>query len=155
MARLLLQWWDLAGRPDTDAPAQARALVDTALADAWLEGGGLAYTVRDGRVDNPARYWWPVTEAIGALAALIKLDPRPCDADWYHRLWQFASRHLIDHDRGGWYPELGQDSRPASSQFAGKPDLYHAFQAVLFPLVRGLSEVAAQLYRARPLHTKG
>ncbi|MDN5569623.1 MAG: AGE family epimerase/isomerase, partial [Paracoccus sp. (in: a-proteobacteria)] len=28
MARLLLQWWDLAGRPDGDAPAQALALVD-------------------------------------------------------------------------------------------------------------------------------
>ncbi|MDI3338013.1 AGE family epimerase/isomerase [Defluviimonas aestuarii] len=55
----------------------------------------------DGRVDNPARYWWPVTEAIGAMAPLIKLDRRSEDEVWYHRLWIFANRHLIDHERGG------------------------------------------------------
>nr|WP_282028094.1 AGE family epimerase/isomerase [Paracoccus marcusii] len=151
MARLLLHWWDLAGRPDTGAVAQARALVDTALADAWADRGGLAYTLRDGRVDNPARYWWPVTEAIGALAALIKLDPRPGDGDWYRRLWAFADGHLIDHARGGWFPELGDDDRPAATQFRGKPDIYHALQADLLPLARGVSQQARDLARTCPL----
>ncbi|WP_373946532.1 AGE family epimerase/isomerase [Paracoccus marcusii] len=151
MARLLLHWWDLAGRPDTGAVAQARALVDTALADAWADRGGLAYTLRDGRVHNPARYWWPVTEAIGALAALIKLDPRPGDGDWYRRLWAFADGHLIDHARGGWFPELGGDDRPAATQFRGKPDIYHALQADLLPLARGVSHQARDLARTCPL----
>ncbi|SNR26625.1 AGE family epimerase/isomerase [Paracoccus sediminis] len=152
MARLLLHWWDLAGRPGTDAPVQARHLVDTALADAWLPGGGLAYTLDfDGRVARPDRYWWPVTEAIGALAALLKLDPRPCDQDWYRRLWRFADAHLIDHGRGGWFPEPGAGDRPATGQFQGKPDIYHALQADLFPLVPGLSRHAQGLAGARPL----
>ncbi|MTD99768.1 AGE family epimerase/isomerase [Paracoccus sp. YIM 132242] len=149
MARLLLQWWDLAGRPATDAPRQARLLVETALADAWLPGGGLAYTLDfTGRVVRPDRYWWPVCEAIGALAALIKLDPRPGDEDWYRRLWRFADAHLIDHDRGGWFPEPGG---PTGGQFGGKPDIYHALQADLFPLVPGLSHHGRALADTKPL----
>ncbi|QBX34503.1 AGE family epimerase/isomerase [Paracoccus liaowanqingii] len=152
MARLLLQWWDLAGRPGSDAPAQARALVRTAMDDAWdAQHGGLAYTLRDGAVDNPARYWWPVTEAIGALAALIKLDPQPGDEDAYRRLWRFAALHLIDPKVGGWFPELGPDSRPSRVQFAGKPDIYHALQADLFPLLPGLSRAGRDLARLQPL----
>jgi mannose/cellobiose epimerase-like protein (N-acyl-D-glucosamine 2-epimerase family) len=149
MARLLLQYWDLAGRPDTDAPRQARLLVETALSDAWLPEGGLAYTLgHDGRVARADRYWWPVTEAIGALAALMKLDPRPQDEDWYRRLWRFADAHLVDHARGGWFPE---PDGSVGGQFQGKPDIYHALQADLFPLVPGLSRLAAGLTGARPL----
>ncbi|CAM3245505.1 AGE family epimerase/isomerase [Paracoccus nototheniae] len=152
MARLLLQWWDLAGRPDDQVPLQARALVYTALDDAWdATRGGLAYTLRGASVDNPARYWWPVTEAIGSLAALIKLDPQPGDEGWYRRLWTFADAHLIDHAHGGWFPELGPDDRPAMTQFAGKPDLYHALQADLLPLAAGLSRPAQALAGLRPL----
>ena len=150
MARLLLQYWDLAGRPDTEAPEQARLLVDRALRDAWLPGGGLAYTLdASGGVARADRYWWPVTEAIGALAALIKLDPRPEDEDWYRRLWRFADAHLIDHDRGGWFPE--PDGPAAGGQFGGKPDIYHALQADLFPLVPGLSRLSAALAQAKPM----
>lgn len=156
MARLLLHWWDLAGRPGPEAPAQARALVETALADAW-DGvrGGLAYTMDRGRVLNGTRYWWPVTEAIGALAALIKLEGQAGDDAWYRRLWAFAARHLIDRDRGGWYPELDALGRPAATQFAGKPDIYHALQADLLPLAGGLSRQVRDLSRDIPLHAMG
>lgn len=152
MARLLLQWWDLAGRPGADAVRQARRLVETALRDAWDARGGLAYTLDfNGRVSRADRYWWPVTEAIGALAALMKADPRPGDEDWYRRLWRFADAALIDHARGGWFPEAGTAGRPASGQFTGKPDIYHALQADLFPLVPGLSSHAQELARLEPL----
>ncbi|MEE2862340.1 MAG: AGE family epimerase/isomerase [Pseudomonadota bacterium] len=152
MARLLLHWWDLAGRPSDTAPQQARALVATALNDGWDQArGGLVYTIRDGRADRASRYWWPVTEAIGAIAALIKLDPRPEDAEWYRRLWSFAERHLIDPRRGGWFPELDDAGQPSESQFAGKPDIYHALQADLLPLVPDLSHQGAALSRLQPL----
>ena len=96
-------------------------------------------------MDNPARYWWPVTEAIGAVAALIKLDRRAEDEAWYRRLWAFADRHLIVHARGGWYPELDAEDRLADTQFRGKPDIYHSIQAALFPLSPGLSRNATTL----------
>jgi mannose/cellobiose epimerase-like protein (N-acyl-D-glucosamine 2-epimerase family) len=153
MARLLLQWWDLAGRPQGDTPAQALALVETGLADAWNDGlGGIAYTLhRDGSVDSPARYWWPVTEALGALAALIKLDPTPALEGWYRKIWGFATRHLVDAKHGGWHHEVGPDNLPAMTQFQGKPDIYHALQADLLPLAGGLSGQAQELGRTKPL----
>jgi mannose/cellobiose epimerase-like protein (N-acyl-D-glucosamine 2-epimerase family) len=149
-ARLILQHWDLSGRPATDAPARARALVETALADAWLPEGGLAYTLHpNGAIDRATRYWWPVTEGLGALAALIKLDPRPGYAEWYLRLRATAERLFIDKARGGWFPEVDAQGQPAEQQFTGKPDIYHSLQADLLPLVPGISRTMAQLSALR------
>lgn len=139
-ARLVLHHWDLAGRPAGDTVARARALVTQALSDAWREDGGLVYTLNAaGGVAIPDRYWWPVTEGIGALASLLKIGADAKLEAWYRRLWKFAHGALIDRERGGWYPELGEDSRPVSRQFIGKPDIYHALQADLLPLAPGLS----------------
>jgi len=102
-------------------------------------------------VGVPDRYWWPVTEAIGALAALIKLEPRAADRDWYARLWGFADAALIDHRRGGWFPELDAGGRPVDGQFRGKPDIYHALQADLLPLADGLSHAMRALAVTKPL----
>lgn len=145
LARLVLQHWDLSGRPATDAPLRARRLSEQALADGWLPAGGLAYTLDQGRVARANRYWWPVAEGIGALASLGKAGPTPEEAArdgiWYRRLWAFAATHLIDPVQGGWFPEAGPDGRPVEAQFTGKPDLYHSLQAVLLALVPGLSRL--------------
>ena len=150
-ARLRLQHWDLSGRTDPHAPEQARALALTALADAWLPDGGMAYTVDgQGKVLVADRYWWPVTEGLGALAALLKLTDDPVLADWYARLWDFAQARFVDHEKGGWFPEIGPDGKPCSRQFIGKPDIYHALQAMLFPLCDGVSGALAELPKAYP-----
>ncbi|RJE88048.1 AGE family epimerase/isomerase [Paracoccus onubensis] len=153
MARLLLHWWDLAGRPEGAAPAHARELVQHALRDAWdRQRDGLVYTLRfDGAQLDLSRYWWPVTEAIGVLASLIKLEARDEDETWYRRLWQFADSALIDHEYGGWFPEPRDNKTRAQPQFTGKPDIYHALQADLFPLLPGLSRMADTLARMHPL----
>lgn len=145
LARLLLQHWDLSGRKDEGAPVMARKLAYRALLDAWdPEHGGLYYTLGfDGRPLRRARYWWPVTEGIGVLAALIKMAPTADDEIWYRRLWRFADAHFMDHSHGGWHPEINAAGRPArTSQFVGKPDIYHALQALMFPLAPGLSDLA-------------
>ncbi len=143
LGRLTLQHWDLMGRPPTDAPKVARKLIEQALRDAWLPNGGLAYTLHfDGTVADASRFWWPVTEAIGAIAALIILDRRDEDEVWYRRLWDFANATFIDHKHGGWYPAIDADGAPTSSIFLGKPDIYHALQACLFPLTGQLSRMA-------------
>lgn len=139
-ARLALQWWDLCGRPDDGTPTRSRRLVERALMDAWLDEGGLAYTLdHSGAISTRTRYWWPVTEAIGALAALIKLEGRESDEAWYRRLWRFADQHLIDHAKGGWFPELSPDGRPVQLQFKGKPDIYHSVQCCLYPMLPTIS----------------
>lgn len=145
-ARLALQHWDLSGRSDPDTPERARALVRTALADGWHPQGGLVYTLdRRGRTDISDRLWWPQAEAICALSALMKCDPHPEDAAWYERIWSVVAGHFIDHARGGWFPQIDAAGRPVSIRFSGKPDIYHALQADLLPLVPGLSRMMAAL----------
>ena len=146
LGRLTLQHWDLMGRPPTDAPQVSRRLIAQALQDAWLPEGGFAYTLNfDGTVADKSRFWWPVTEAIGAVAALIAMDRLPTDEDWYRRLWSFASEVFIDHTYGGWFPAIDSNGAPASSIFSGKPDIYHALQSCLFPLSGRLSRMATQV----------
>ena len=146
LGRLLLQHWDLCGRPETDAPDVARRLIEQALQDAWLPDGGFTYTLNfDGSVADGSRFWWPVTEAIGAISALIILDQRQADEIWYRRLWTFAHAHFIDHKRGGWFPAIDATGAPTQSIFAGKPDIYHSVQACLFPLSGRLSRMTEVL----------
>jgi mannose/cellobiose epimerase-like protein (N-acyl-D-glucosamine 2-epimerase family) len=69
----------------------------------------------------------------------MKLGATEDDALWFDRLWRFARSHFVDPVHGGWIPEIDDAGRPAERQFAGKPDIYHALQAELFPLTPGLS----------------
>ena len=151
LGRLVLQHWDLSGRSD-DAPDRARQLVERAFGDAWRRDGGFVYTLgTDGRPAIRDRYWWPVTEAIGVFASLLKLDASPEDEERYRDCWRFAARHFIDARHGGWLPEIGEDGRPVERQFRGKPDIYHAIQADLIPLAPGLSGLMRELSETRPL----
>jgi mannose/cellobiose epimerase-like protein (N-acyl-D-glucosamine 2-epimerase family) len=135
LGRLYMEYWELSGRPDDQTLAMARQLIEQALKDGWLPDGGLAYTLKHGgAADIDDRYWWPVAEAIGAVATLQRLDPRPGDEIWYRRLWQFAYDKLVDHQNGGWFPELDENGKPTQKQFLGKPDIYHSLQAALLAL---------------------
>lgn len=142
LGRLLLQYWDLTGRIDDVSPGKARRVIEQALRDATRPDGGFVYTLEQGKVAKADRYWWPVTEAIGAVAALQKLAPTAADEALYRDLWAFADRHLIDHERGGWFPELDDTGTPVSRQFLGKPDIYHSIQAALFPPIPALSRLS-------------
>lgn len=144
IGRLQLQHWELSGRPATNAPRTSRRLIEQAISDAWQPEGGFAYTLDfDGNVDIGSRFWWPVAEAIGAVAALIALDQKPEDEVWYRTLWTYAGETLVDHQRGGWFPEVDKDGTVVTTLFAGKPDIYHSLQACLFPLSGRLSRMVA------------
>jgi mannose/cellobiose epimerase-like protein (N-acyl-D-glucosamine 2-epimerase family) len=133
-SRLLLQI-----RAGLDSPPEwlvdaAGALFARAVADGELPGGGLAYTTDlEGRPVVEDRLHWVVTEAIGAAAAL-HLVAGDLGYDWWYRaFWDFADRHLLDHERGSWHAELDGDLRPSERTWSGKPDVYHSFQATLIP----------------------
>ena len=137
-ARLLLQAWDLGGRKADRFTDWSGKLYARALADGWnSEAGGIHYTTdHQGNPQRRARYWWPVTEAIGAAAARLKLDPENERLhEDYLMFWQTAERLFIDKTHGGWIPEVDAEGR----QFLGKPDIYHALQADLYPLLPSLS----------------
>ncbi|MHB2267322.1 AGE family epimerase/isomerase [Aliihoeflea sp. PC F10.4] len=140
LARLLLQLNEMEGGSDSRLTIWASNLYDRALADGWdRERTGIVYTIdpSTGATLRPNRYWWPVTEAIGAAAAMIKAGQDRSDD--YLMFWQAAERLFIDKQNGAWLPEVDAAGLPDDTQFIGKPDIYHSLQAALYPLLPTLS----------------
>lgn len=131
-ARLCVQLW-LLGQKRLDWLLEAaQSLFRNAAQMAWAEDGGFVYTLKmDGSVDIPDRFWWPSCEGLAAASSLFKVTDDPYYADWFERIWHVLEHEFIDHDAGGWWPEAGQ----RSTVFEGKPDIYHALQACLLPLL--------------------
>ncbi|MDO8208783.1 AGE family epimerase/isomerase [Conexibacter sp. CPCC 206217] len=136
-ARLVLQLWELRGRADAWMPEAAARLFDRAVQDGWdARAGGFCFTVDwDGRPFNRDRYWWTVTEAIGAASFLARIDGDERFERQYRRFWDYADRCLIDHEHGSWFHQLTPENRPTRDPWFGKPDVYHSFQACLVPLI--------------------
>jgi mannose/cellobiose epimerase-like protein (N-acyl-D-glucosamine 2-epimerase family) len=135
--RLLLQLWELGGRRLDWLPAAARALFGTATSEGWnAETGGFHYTLDwTGRPLLRNRLWWPCAEGIGAAAFLNAIDGAPDYEVWYRRIWDFVANRLIDRENGGWRTQAVNPSPDSITLFEGKPDLYHALQACLIPLL--------------------
>ncbi len=132
-----MQLWGLGGRRHAWMREAASGLFLRTVATGWDPAvGGFYYTLGwDDAPDQPDRYWWPCAEGIGAAAALGQVDPEPAFEDWYRRIWGFVAAHVIDRRHGGWIPELDPALNRVNRVFTGKPDLYHAVQACLIPLV--------------------
>jgi sulfoquinovose isomerase len=114
----------------------ALALFDTAVADAWSPDGhpGFVYTIGgDGRPVISARLHWVACEAVLAADALHRRTGEARFAAAAARWWDEIDRYFIDRTNGGWWHELTPHMTPAATTVSGKPDLYHAYQAVLFP----------------------
>ena len=100
-------------------------------------GGGLLHAASfEERLDVGIAAGEVVEEAegIGSAAMLGAVDSDPTFEEWYRRIWGFVSNHVID-PRGGWIPELDSNLAQVNRVFVGKPDLYHALQACIIPLL--------------------
>jgi sulfoquinovose isomerase len=64
---------------------------------------------------------------------------------WYRRILSFVDRYLFDRKNGGWFAELDDNLDPVQHVFMGKPDLYHALQASLIPLLPTNGSITKQL----------
>lgn len=150
----LLEWSRLAldlrvalgpAAPDWLLP-DAVALFDTAWDRGW--DGGFAYTVDwSGEPVVRQRMHWVVAEALAAAATLhqVTRDPRYDRA--YAEVWAYARAHVLDLDRGSWHHELDEHDQPAATVWAGKPDAYHAVQALLIPRLPVTPSLATALSR--------
>ena len=134
----------------------ATALFDTAVADAWSRDGrpGFIYTVdASGAPVVTARLHWVACEAVLAADALHRRTGEERFATAAARWWAEIDRYFLDRERGSWWPELAPDMTPAAATWSGKPDLYHAYQAVVFPslpLSPTAAAALATLARPRP-----
>ncbi len=152
-SRLLVQLWHLTGQRHAWMQDSAQALFLHTCEIGWdRPSGGFYYTLDwSDRPSRSDRYWWPCAEGIGAAAVLRRSGGDARFEGWYRRIWDFTARHLIDPANGGWFPELDDSLAPVSRVFTGKPDLYHAVQACLIPLLPPDGSVIRGLARGAPL----
>lgn len=126
----------------------AVALYGRAVSDGWGADGkpGLVYTTDwEGSPVVRERMHWVHAEALNAAEALSRVTADPRYATDMVGWWQFAEDHFVDRVKGSWHHELDQELKPASAVWRGKPDTYHAYQAVLLPDVPLVPSFAAAL----------
>lgn len=121
-----------------DSPAwllnDARALFDAAVQQGWAVDGapGLIYTVDwDGRPVVRQRMHWVVAEALCAAAVLGRATGVVDYGEWEERWWQYADQFFVDAVHGSWHHELDERNLPVATVWAGKPDVYHAYQPTI------------------------
>jgi sulfoquinovose isomerase len=155
-ARLLLDLEAAQGTQTAQAawlPEAATALFDRAVADAEDRDGhpGLIYTVdENGQPVVTARLHWVACEAVLAADALHRRTGEERFAAAAARWWGEIDRYFLDRDGGGWWQELAPDMTPATSTWSGKPDVYHSYQALLFPSLPLSPTAATALARRGP-----
>ena len=150
-ARLLGQLHQSLAEPPAWLLQDAADLFATAVEQGWSVDGadGFVYTVDfAGRPVVAARMHWVLAEAIGAAAFLHEITGDPTYEQWLGVWWQYAKDHVIDSVQGSWHHELGPDNIPNGSTWSGKPDIYHAYQAVLLMSLPPAGSLVAALQRA-------
>jgi len=148
-ARLLLHL-----EAGTDGPPRwlledARGLFDAAVESGWAADGrpGFVYTVDwQRRPVVLSRMHWVHAEAIAAAAALHRRTGTDAYERWQAAFENFVEEYVVDTAGGSWHHELDADNAPAATVWHGKPDVYHAYQALLLAELP-LAPVAAVLLR--------
>jgi mannose/cellobiose epimerase-like protein (N-acyl-D-glucosamine 2-epimerase family) len=150
-SRLLVHLEAALERPPSWLVADARGLIDTALDIGWRTDGhpGLVYTVdQEDRPVVAQRMHWVAAEAVLAADVLARRTGEPAYAVTARELWQDVER-FVDLEHGSWQHELSPDGTPGSTVWDGKPDVYHAFQAVLLPDLPLAPSVAGAVVASR------
>lgn len=119
-------------RPEGWLLPRAQALFDAALERAWdAEHGGICYGFApDGSICDDDKYFWVQAESLAAAALLADRSGEEGYWRWYDRIWDYAWRHLVDHQYGAWYRILDRQNRKYDDKKspAGKTD-YHTMGA--------------------------
>lgn len=135
----------------------AQKLFDHNCRHGWdIDGApGIVYTLDwDNRAVVRHRLHWTHCEASAAASVLLKRTGDDQYEHWYRLFWEFCDSHFIDRCDGSWHHELDPQNRPSADIWAGKPDLYHAWQAVLIPrlpLAPSMATALAQLSQSAPV----
>ncbi|WP_304452962.1 AGE family epimerase/isomerase [Nocardiopsis sp. YSL2] len=149
-ARLLLHLEAALTRAGDPVPdwllADAELLFEHSVRRGWAVDGadGFVYTLDwEDRPVVRERMHWVVAEATMAAWALARRTGGANYTRDYERWWAYAERFHIDRELGSWRHELDAANAPAATVWPGKPDVYHAYQAVLLPQGELAASVAA------------
>lgn len=153
-ARLLLHLESARREAKLPAPhwllKDAKALFEGACLYGWNVDGapGIVYTLDwQNKPVVRHRLHWTHAEACAASAALLQRTGDKQYEDWYRLFWEFNEAHFIDYQQGSWRHELNPQNEPSADIWPGKPDLYHAYQATLLPLLALAPSLATGLAR--------
>jgi sulfoquinovose isomerase len=120
-------------------PGAARDLYAAGVEHGWDVDGAPGFVYTTDFHDKPVvreRMHWVLAEAIAAAVALHSATGDPAYVSDYTRWWAYADRYLIDPADGSWRHELDPHNEPSSTVWTGRPDVYHAYQATILPLLR-------------------
>jgi mannose/cellobiose epimerase-like protein (N-acyl-D-glucosamine 2-epimerase family) len=137
-SRLLLQLESTFDLPPVWLREAAAGLYETAVDHGWAIDGkkGFVYTVDwNGRPVISDRPHWVTAEALSAAATWSHHTGDARYAAQFEEWADYAQAHFIDTVHGSWHHLLDQDNRPSYAIWSGKPDIYHALQATLVPLL--------------------
>ena len=154
-ARLMLHLESALRKAGRDAPGwlleDARQLFDQACRHGWDVDGapGIVYTLDwENRPVVRHRLHWTHCEAAAAAAALLQRTGEQQYEEWYRTFWEFNETLFIDLEHGSWRHELNEHNIPSEDIWPGKPDLYHAYQATLLPVLPLAPSLATALAAA-------
>lgn len=84
---------------------RAQELFDDGIRTGWdTEFGGIVYSVDPaGNYCAAEKYFWVHAEAISTAWLLYKATGEVKYFQQYQRIWQWAWKHLIDHEYGAWF----------------------------------------------------
>lgn len=114
----------------------AVGLFDRAVETAWAADGhaGFVYTLDlEARPVVTTRLHWVVCEAVLAAHSLHRRTGDARYEEYADEWWRHIADHFLDRVGGGWWQELSPALEPSHEIWWGKPDVYHSYQALLFP----------------------
>lgn len=141
--RLITQWALSTFSQDKEKIAPyidaAENLFMRAVEDAWNADGapGIVYTTDwSGKPVVHDRMHWTLAEAINTSAVLYRVTGKKVYADYYAEFMEYLDEKVLDYTNTSWIHQLDQSNKMATSVWPGKPDVYHALQAMLIPYRR-------------------
>ncbi|MGA8988636.1 AGE family epimerase/isomerase [Aeromicrobium sp.] len=134
-SRLLIQLAASLESPPAWLADAAEALFAQAVADTVSDDTpGLSYTTDwHGETVVGELFHWVMAEAVLAATALHAWSGKDSYSTLAARWWSEIDEFFIDHRTGAWHHELSPSMSPSSRTWRGKPDAYHAFNALTFP----------------------
>lgn len=152
-ARLITQWALSAGSKSVINKEEenryigaAEKLYMRAYEDGWNADGapGFVYTTGwDGKPVVHDRMHWTLAEAINTSSVLYRVTGNEMYSDHYRKYMKYLDKYVTDHEKGSWFHQLDRMNRPTDTVWPGKPDIYHAFQAMLIPYLDPEISIAA------------
>jgi len=130
----------------------AVALFGQAVRDGWAVDGaeGFVYTTDfDGAPVVRERMHWVLAEGVATAWTLALLTGEERYRRWYSRWLAHAEAVFIDRRGGSWWHELDPGNEPSATVWEGKPDVYHAYQALLLPRLGEVTSFVAGVLAAQ------